>query len=88
MSKKLSSNDVNAQEWLNTLGGFGVTLNIEGTPYIPSSNAYLSSFLEHADSVASQEIRSVLEANIKQNNQIIDQQKQIWASIARIVGGD
>ena len=88
MSKKLSSNDVNAQEWLNTLGGFGVTLNIEGSPYIPSSNAYLSSFLEHADSVASQEIRSVLEANIKQNNQIIDQQKQIWASIARIVGGD
>ena len=68
MSKKLSSNDVNAQEWLNTLGGFGVTLNIEGNPYIPSSNAYLSSFLEHADSVASQEIRSVLEANIKQNN--------------------
>ena len=88
MSKKLSSNDVNAQEWLNTVGGFGVTLNIEGNPYIPSSNAYLSSFLEHADSVASQEIRSVLEANIKQNNQIIDQQKQIWASIARIVGGD
>lgn len=73
MSKKLSSNDVNAQEWLNTLGGFGVTLNIEGNPYIPSSNVYLSSFLEHADSVASQEIRSVLEANIKQNNQIIGQ---------------
>ena len=88
VSKKFSSNDVNAQEWLNTLGGFGVTLNIEGNPYIPSSNAYLSSFLEHADSVASQEIRSVLEKNIEQNNQIIDQQKQIWASIARIVGGD
>lgn len=71
MSKKLSSNDVNTQEWLNTLGGFGVTLNIEGNPYIPSSNAYLSSFLEHADNVASQEIMSVLKENIKRNNSII-----------------
>ena len=73
MNKKLSSDNVNSQEWLNTLGGFGVTLNIEGNPYIPSSNAYLSSFLKHADSVASQEIRSVLEENIGRNNQIIDQ---------------
>lgn len=88
MSKKLSSSDVNAQEWLNTLGGFGVTLNIEGNPYIPSSNAYLSSFLEHADNVASQEMMSVLKENVERNNSIISQQKQIWDSIARIVGGD
>lgn len=70
-----------ATERLESLGGFGVVLNIPGNRYIAGTESYLSDFIKASESSYSNKIRDILAQNIQINQSIIDSQKRIWQKI-------
>ena len=70
-----------ATERLESLGGFGVVLNIPGNRYIAGAESYLSDFIKASESSYSNKIRDILAQNIQINQSIIDSQKRIWQKI-------
>lgn len=53
-----------ATERLESLGGFGVVLNIPGNRYIAGAESYLSDFIKASESSYSNKIRNILAQNI------------------------
>ncbi len=70
-----------ATERLESLGGFGVVLNIPGNRYMAGAESYLSDFITASEGSYSNKIRDVLAQNIQTNQSIIDTQKSIWQKI-------
>lgn len=70
-----------ATERLESLGGFGVVLNIPGNRYMTGAESYLSDFITASEGSYSNKIRDVLAQNIQTNQSIIDTQKSIWQKI-------
>ena len=53
-----------ASERLESLGGFGVVLNIPGNQYMAGAESYLSDFIEASEGSYSNKIRDILVKNI------------------------
>lgn len=70
-----------ASERLESLGGFGVVLNIPGNQYMAGAESYLSDFIEASEGSYSNRIRDILVKNIQINQNIINSQKRIWQKI-------
>ena len=70
-----------ATERLESLGGFGVVLNIPGNRYMAGAESYLSDFIKASESSYGNKIRDILAQNIQINQSIIDSQKRIWQKI-------
>lgn len=70
-----------ASERLESLGGFGVVLNIPGNRYIVGAESYLSDFIEASEGSYGDSIRNILAKNIQINQTIINSQKRIWQKI-------
>lgn len=70
-----------ATERLESLGGFGVVLNIPGNRYMAGAESYLSDFIKVSEGSYSNKIRDILAQNIQINQSIIDTQKSIWQKI-------
>ena len=53
-----------ATERLESLGGFGVVLNIPGNRYMAGAESYLSDFIKASEGSYSNKIRDILAQNI------------------------